>query len=88
MKERLLRFDWAMKKMFEIKLIFCIGGVPFRIASTGCQKKEFINLKTVSDLFPEYYILKVNGFNDVAKNSLNEWIFFNCRFYSEPELTF
>jgi predicted transposase/invertase (TIGR01784 family) len=40
------------------------------------QKKEFIHLTTVSDIFPEYYILKVNGFNDVAKNSLDEWIFF------------
>jgi predicted transposase/invertase (TIGR01784 family) len=40
------------------------------------QKKEFINLTTVSDIFPEYYILKVNGFNDVAKSSLDEWMFF------------
>lgn len=40
------------------------------------QKKEFINLKTVSDIFPEYYILKVNGFNDIAKNNLDEWIYF------------
>jgi predicted transposase/invertase (TIGR01784 family) len=40
------------------------------------QKKEFIHLKIVSDIFPEYYILKVNGFNDVAKNSLDEWMFF------------
>jgi predicted transposase/invertase (TIGR01784 family) len=40
------------------------------------QKKEFIGLQTVSDIFPEYYILKVNGFNDVAKNNLDEWIYF------------
>ena len=30
----------------------------------------------VSQLYPEYYILKVNGFNDVAKSSLEEWIQF------------
>ena len=25
---------------------------------------------------PEYYVLKVNGFNDVAKDTLDEWISF------------
>ena len=25
---------------------------------------------------PEYYILRVNQFNDIAKNSLDEWIYF------------
>ena len=28
------------------------------------------------EIFPEYYILKVNGFNDLAEDSLDEWIFF------------
>lgn len=43
---------------------------------TQLQKKEFSNLQKVSDIFPEYYILKVNGFDDIAKNSLDEWIYF------------
>jgi predicted transposase/invertase (TIGR01784 family) len=43
---------------------------------TNTQKNEFINIKTVSDIFPEYYILKINEFNDIAKNSLDEWIYF------------
>lgn len=30
----------------------------------------------VSKLYPEYYVIKVNQFNDVAKNSLDEWIYF------------
>lgn len=34
-------------------------------------KKEF-----PSDLYPEYYLIKVNGFDNVAKNSLDEWIYF------------
>ena len=33
---------------------------------SALQKKEFAHLKTVSEIFPEYYILKVNGFNDIA----------------------
>ena len=30
----------------------------------------------VSDIFPKYYILKVNNFDDVAKNTLDEWVYF------------
>ena len=27
-------------------------------------------------LFPEYYVIKVNQFNDIAKDTLDEWIYF------------
>ena len=40
------------------------------------QKEKLTNLEHVSEIFPEYYILKVNGFNDLAEDSLDEWIFF------------
>lgn len=30
----------------------------------------------ISDIFPKYYLLKVNNFNDIAKNTLDEWIYF------------
>ncbi len=39
------------------------------------QKKTFLK-DNVSDIFPEYYLLKVNQFDDVAKNTLDEWIYF------------
>jgi predicted transposase/invertase (TIGR01784 family) len=39
------------------------------------QKKTFKKNK-ISDIFPEYYLLKVNQFNDIAKNTLDEWIYF------------
>jgi hypothetical protein len=29
-----------------------------------------------SDLYPEYYLIKVNNFDDVAKNSLEEWVYY------------
>ncbi|MDR2383668.1 MAG: Rpn family recombination-promoting nuclease/putative transposase [Prevotellaceae bacterium] len=31
---------------------------------------------TVGDLYPEYYVLKINKFNNIAKNTLDEWIYF------------
>jgi predicted transposase/invertase (TIGR01784 family) len=39
------------------------------------QKKTFLKTR-ISEIFPDYYLLKVNQFNDVAKNTLDEWIYF------------
>ena len=43
---------------------------------SASQKDKVRNIQHVSDIFPEYYILKVNGFNDLAKDTLDEWIYF------------
>ena len=40
------------------------------------QQKKLFEAEKVRDLFPEYYILKVNQFNDVAKDGLDEWMYF------------
>ena len=45
------------------------------LALSEKQRKKFLK-ETVSDIFPEYYLLKVNQFNDVAKDTLDEWIYF------------
>ena len=39
------------------------------------QRQKF-KVDVVSDLYPEYYILKVNDFDRVAKNSLEEWVYY------------
>ena len=39
------------------------------------QRQKF-GSEEVSSLFPEYYILKVNGFNKVAKTPIEEWLDF------------
>ena len=39
------------------------------------QKQTFLK-EDVADIFPEYYLLKVNQFNDVAKDTLDEWVYF------------
>lgn len=39
------------------------------------QRQKF-SVSAVSDLYPEYYILKVNNFDDVAKTPLEEWIYY------------
>ena len=40
------------------------------------KQKTTFQKRKVSDIFPEYYLLKVNQFNDVAKDTLDEWIYF------------
>ena len=43
---------------------------------SGFQKSKLPDLQQVSNVFPEYYILKVNKFDDYARDTLDEWIYF------------
>jgi len=45
------------------------------LAPSELQKEKF-DIETISDIYPEYYILRINQFNDIAKNTLDEWIYF------------
>ncbi len=40
------------------------------------RQKDTFKVDLVKDIFPEYYILKVNNFDDNAQNTLDEWIYF------------
>ena len=40
------------------------------------RQKDDFKIETTSDIYPEYYVLRVNQFNDIAKDSLDEWIYF------------
>ena len=58
------------------------GTTLFRGIHTGdkldlsSEQQNLYKKETVSELFPEYYLLKINQFNDVAQNTLDEWIYF------------
>ena len=39
-------------------------------------QKQTFKVDSVSQLYPEYYILKVNDFNQVARSPLEEWIYY------------
>ena len=39
------------------------------------KQRERFNKVYPGEIFPEYYIIKVNNFNDVAKDTLDEWIY-------------
>ncbi|WP_428224781.1 Rpn family recombination-promoting nuclease/putative transposase [Flavobacterium sp.] len=45
------------------------------LALSEKQKQTSIK-EELADIFPEYYLLKVNQFNDIAKDTLDEWVYF------------
>jgi len=40
------------------------------------KQKELFKKDNVESLYPEYYLIKINRFNDIAKDALDEWIYF------------
>jgi predicted transposase/invertase (TIGR01784 family) len=42
---------------------------------TQRQQKDF-QIQHVAEIFPRYFILNVNNFDNVAKNTLDEWMYF------------
>ncbi|MDR3095237.1 MAG: Rpn family recombination-promoting nuclease/putative transposase [Bacteroidales bacterium] len=58
------------------------GSTEFRgihcgdVLKLNTKQKELFSKEAVSELYPEYYILRVEDFDDVAKDSLDEWIYF------------
>ena len=58
------------------------GGTVFKgihqhdTLTLSSKQQTTFSKKNVSDIFPEYYIIKVNKFNNIATDSLDEWIYF------------
>lgn len=81
-----------VKKVISVSIVyFDIGqGADYVYVGTtnfvGLHLKDILKLsstqielygnKEVQQLFPEYYLIKVNQFNEVAKDALDEWIYF------------
>jgi predicted transposase/invertase (TIGR01784 family) len=81
-----------VKKLYSINIVyFDLGqGEDYvyhgRTKFVGLHKKDILKLserqqeqftcKDAGDLFPEYYVLRVNEFNENAVTSLDEWISF------------
>jgi len=42
----------------------------------SAKQKEVYKNNYPGDLYPEYYILKLTNFNDIAKNTLDEWVYY------------
>ena len=42
----------------------------------NAKQKQLFKKDSVEFLYPEYYLIKINRFNDIAKDTLDEWIYF------------
>jgi predicted transposase/invertase (TIGR01784 family) len=51
------------------------------------NQQNLFNIQDVYEIFPEYYVIKVNNFNDVAKTTLDEWIYFLKKSQIKEEFT-
>ena len=40
------------------------------------KQQEFYKKEKIHHIYPEYYLIKVNNFNDIAKDTLDEWVYF------------
>ena len=40
------------------------------------KQKEMFKSSSISSIFPNHYIIKVNDFDDIARDSLDQWIYF------------
>ncbi|NEQ59735.1 MAG: Rpn family recombination-promoting nuclease/putative transposase [Moorea sp. SIO4A1] len=61
--------------IYEGKLNFIGRHIQDRLEPSNLQK-ELFKIEQVYQIFPEYYILRVKQFDDVTRNSLDEWIYF------------
>jgi hypothetical protein len=91
-KRQLVSFDWAIKKVYSINIVYFDlgqgkdyvyhGKTSFRglhnqdTLKLSEKQRELTGKTEAGDLYPEYYILKINNFDDMAKNTLDEWIYF------------
>ncbi len=70
-------FDLGQGKDYVYKGVTSFQGLHEKdLLQLSSKQKEAFTKQSVSDIFPEYYLIKVNQFNDVAKDTLDEWVYF------------
>lgn len=69
------------------------GTTTFRGIHTGddlgldAKQKNAYAVESPAGIYPEYYLLKINNFNNIAKNGLDQWIYFLKNETIQPEFT-
>ena len=73
----ILYFDLGQGKDYVYHGTTSFKGIHFDDELTLSSRQiEVFDKDKPHELYPEYYILKVNQFNDIAKDTLDEWIHF------------
>ncbi|SEH06200.1 Rpn family recombination-promoting nuclease/putative transposase [Candidatus Venteria ishoeyi] len=53
-----------------------IGLHNHSVLELSAEQKNLYKSEKIADIYPEYYLIEIRNFNDVAKDSLDEWIYF------------
>ncbi len=53
-----------------------IGLHDHDVLALNAKQKQLFKKDSIESLYPEYYLIKINRFNDIAKDTLDEWIYF------------
>jgi hypothetical protein len=71
------------------KLIDLLVRKDFRQANLALNEfqRSLFHVASVEEVFPEYYILKVNKFDDVARDGLDQWVYFLKNGSIKPSFT-
>ncbi|MGB3778768.1 MAG: Rpn family recombination-promoting nuclease/putative transposase [Tunicatimonas sp.] len=73
----ILYFDLGQGTDYVYHGITCFRGIyQDDTLQLSAKQKELFGQPEVYQLFPEYYVLKVNQFDGIAKNTLDEWIYY------------
>jgi predicted transposase/invertase (TIGR01784 family) len=81
-----------IRKMYSVNIVYFQlgqgsdyvyhGKTEFRglhtndVLGLSTSQKERYKVENTFEIYPEFYILKINEFNDIAKDGLDEWIYF------------
>lgn len=81
-----------IKKIFSINLIYFDlghgtdyvyhGKTEFRgihqndILDLSEKQKELFHKEALFEIYPEYYVIKINNFDDIARDNLDQWIYY------------
>lgn len=71
-------FDLGQGKdyVYHGKTLFHGLHVPEDVLQLSARQQELFVGKEAGDIFPEYYVLRVNEFNQIARTPLDEWVRF------------
>ena len=71
-----IRFDWAVKRMLRDKANFAVftGVHTHDRLEVNTKEADELRMRVPEDIFPEYYIIRVNEFNSVATTPIEEWL--------------
>ncbi len=73
----ILYFDFGQGEDYVYHGVTSFKGLHNRdLLELSEEQQELYKKNKIYQIFPEYYLVKVNNFNDIAKDSLDEWIYF------------